>query len=264
MNLPYIGITDFTSFSQVERMLSVFSKHRELSSIHRLHIGVMMSYKTLNDLPTKWADVFPPKEKIAEIFQSDNDDTMNCLHYADYDHNPELWRQLLRAIEFGGMGIDALQLDMPWPDPGDVANGIHTSNKNLEVILQVGGVALKEIDNDPQKLLDRLWDYDGIINHVLLDKSMGSGLGMDAEGLLPFVEAIDKEFPCLGISVAGGLGPKTMDLVKPIVQKFLHVSIDAQGQLRPSGNALDPIDWGMAEDYLIKAMNLFDGTIRSK
>jgi len=34
------------------------------------------------------------------------------------------------------------------------------------------------------------------------------------------------------------------------------MSIDAQGQLRPSKSALDPIDWSMAEEYLIKALQV--------
>ena len=47
-----------------------------------------------------------------------------------------------------------------------------------------------------------------------------------------------------------------MNLVEPLVKMFPDLSIDAQGKLRSSGNALDPIDWGMAETYLVKALEL--------
>jgi len=50
--------------------------------------------------------------------------------------------------------------------------------------------------------------------------------------------------------------PTSMNLLMPIVQEYHSISIDAQGKLRPSGSALDPIDWDMAETYLINALHL--------
>lgn len=81
---------------------------------------------------------------------------------------------------------------------------------------------------------------------------------MDAESLIPFVMMIRKKFPTLGIGAAGGLGPETLQLVKPLVKVLPEISIDAQGRLRPSGNALDPIDWNMAKRYIIEAHKLFN------
>jgi len=252
---PYIGITDFTDFGQVQEMLRVFAAHRPQGSSRVLHVGVMMSYKTLHGIPSKWQNAFPSKERIAGIFSSD--ETYNCLHYADYDNNPDLWKSLATAISCGGIGIHAIQLDMVWPDPGEVANGVHASRKQIEVILQIGKNALEEIGNDPQRVVDRLGDYEGVIHRVQLDKSMGKGLGMDADGLIPFARAIRENFPALGIGAAGGLGPETIQLVEPLVAVLSDLSIDAQGRLRPSGNALDPIDWSMAGNYLVKAHQLF-------
>ena len=252
---PYMGITDFTNFEQVQEMSTVFSAHRPQESNRVLHVGVMMSHKTLHGIPSKWQNAFPPKEKIASIFSSD--EVYNCLHYADYDNNPDLWKSLATAISYGGIGIHALQLDMIWPNPSEVANGVHTSRKQIEVILQIGKNALEEVGNDPQRVVERLGDYEGVIHRVLLDKSMGKGLGMDADGLIPFARAIRESFPTLGIGAAGGLGPETIQLVEPLVAVFPDLSIDAQGRLRPSGNALDPIDWSMARDYLAKAHRPF-------
>lgn len=252
---PYIGITDFTDFGQVQEMSQVFATHQPKGSSRVLHVGVMMSYKTLNSIPSKWQNAFPSKERIASIFSSD--EGYNCLHYADYDNNPDLWKNIATAISFGGTDIHALQLDMIWPDPGEVAHGVHTSRKQIEVILQIGKNALEEVNNDPQRVVERLGDYEGVIHRVLLDKSMGKGLGMDANGLIPFAQAIKESFPTLGIGAAGGLGPETIQLVAPLVTAFPDLSIDAQGRLRPSGNAIDPIDWSMAGNYLIKAQELF-------
>ncbi|MFA5934799.1 MAG: hypothetical protein WC827_02880 [Candidatus Paceibacterota bacterium] len=187
MNFPYIGITDFMTFEQVKRMLAVFKAHLPPQSKRKLHVGVMMSYKTLNDLETKWSKVFPRKEDVCEIFGSK--ETYNCLHYADYGGNSD-YLDLSYAISFGGTGIHALQLDMIWPDPDDICNGIRDSRKQVEVILQIGKKALEEADNDPEIVVQKLGDYVGIVNRILLDRSMGKGVGMDAEFLLPFTRAI--------------------------------------------------------------------------
>ena len=253
MHIPYIGITDFMTFEQVQRMLTVFKSNLEPKQNRRLHVGVMMSYKTLHNLETKWTQAFPPKETISEIFGSD--ETMNCLHYADYDAI-DVYQSLTQAIDFGGSGINTLQLDMVWPNPDHIAYAVHTSGKQLEVILQVGKNAIDQANDNPQEIVRRLRSYEGIIQHVLLDKSMARGLGMDAIGFIPFVHAIKEAFPELGIVAAGGLGPESMELVEPLYREFPDISIDAQGRLRPSGNALDPIDWNMAEGYLIKALQL--------
>jgi len=253
--IPYIGITDFTSFEQVTQMYEVFSSQKS-NSKRILHVGVMMSYKTLNNIATKWSKAFPPKETIANIFHPNNNNVYYCLHYADYDHNTK-FIDLASGLEYAGQFVSAIQLDMTWPDPDIIANGIHASHKQVEVILQVGKKALEEASYDPTEIVYRLRNYDGLIHRVLLDKSMGRGLGMDANVLIPFAQAIREKFPLLGIVVAGGLGPKTIQLVAPLAEMFPDLSIDAQGQLRPSGNALDPVDWTMAKNYLIKALQLF-------
>lgn len=250
----YIGIIDFMNFGQVQDMLKVFDANRPSGSNRKLHVGVMMSYKTLYGIETRWSKAFPPKEEIANIFSSD--ETMNCLHYADYEA-VDIFQSLCEAIHYGGIGIDALQLDMVWPDPGYVANATHASRKRLEVILQVSKRAFEEANDDPQEVVERLRDYEGVVQRVLLDRSMGRGLGMDSAELIPFARAIKEAFPDFGLVVAGGLGPDSIGLVEPLIREFPDVSIDAEGRLRPSGSALEPIDWSLAAEYLTRALHLF-------
>lgn len=257
MNIrPYIGITDFTDFSQVERMLNACIRHRQPDSKRILHVGVMMSHKTLNDTESSWTKVFPPKESIIDIFRRMSGcEALYCLHYADYE-NKTAMADISKALGYAGPFVNALQLDMPWPDPDMIVRGIHASRKRVEVILQIGAVALKQVGDDPIAVVRQLEYYRGIIDRVLLDKSMGHGRSMDAAVLLPFARAIKEHYPHLGLVAAGGLGPHTIALVEPLVKEFPHISIDAQGKLRPSGDAHDPIDWDMAEQYLVKALEL--------
>jgi len=156
MLIPYIGITDFMKFEDVEDMLRIFRKHKPEASPRKLHVGVMTSRKKLLGIPTKYRDAFPNMDSIADIFRSD--EAFDCLHYADSEADPDLYKNLAAAIGYGGIGIHAVQLDLAWPDPGFVAEAVHRSRKNLEVILQIGRKAFEAIDNDPKKLIERLED----------------------------------------------------------------------------------------------------------
>lgn len=254
---PLIGITDFTHPDQVRAMLRIFNANRRSQSERKLHVGVMTSYKVLNGFPTKWTQIFPKKEDIAGIFTPL--DVYNCLHYVDYEHgHGEISFDLFRAIRYGGRHIHALQLDMVWPDPGSIQFAINRSEAKPEVILQIGAKAfeVEEVNNDPNELARNLDKYMGrrLNLRVLLDKSMGRGIGMNAEELLPYARAIRERFPDLPLIVAGGLGPSTMHLVEPMLPEFPDISVDAQGQLHIDGDPLKPVDWGRAGRYLVEAL----------
>ncbi len=254
---PYIGITDFTTHAQVKNMLKVLENHRPKTSPLKLGVGVMMSFKTLHDWPSKWANIFVPKEKVSQIFSSQDKHAYHILHYVDYEKNADVFNSLSEAIKYGGPNLHALQLDMVWPEAGQIASGVCNSRKNVEVILQIGKLAFDEVNNNPEALAEKLEDYQDVIAGVLLDKSMGRGIGMDATDLLPFVRLIKKQFPKLGIVLAGGLGPTSLGLVAPLAKMFPNLlSIDAQSKLRPSGQATSPIDWKMAGWYLRNALHL--------
>lgn len=255
---PYIGITDFTSFKQVKQMLTVFNAHKQPDSRHILHVGVMRSYKTLHNIPNRYQGVFPPKETIIDIFRGTlTSQVYYCLHYADYNYDTSS-QDIARILRYdAGPFVHALQLDMPWPVPEMIARGVRASGKQVEVILQVGRNSFEEVENDPAKMIARLKLYKNIIHRVLLDKSMGEGRSMNADEFIVFIQAIKKHLPHLHITVAGGLGPNSMELVEPLAKKFPDISIDAQGKLRPSGSIFDPIDWDMATQYLIESCKLF-------
>jgi hypothetical protein len=257
----YIGITDFMTADQVRIMTEVFPKSSDWN--RQLGVGVMMSRKTHLGIPSRWANAFPQNEDVASIFL-DAPSVFNILHYADYE---DLTKQseLEDVLRLGGLNLHALQLDMIWPDPEMVHRAIaahgHQHRRLVDIILQVGANAFTLAGNTPVCVVNRLAAYDsaGILKYVLLDRSMGQGRAMDAGSLIPFIDAIRTAYPKTRIVVAGGLGPDTIGLVQPIVRKYPgEISIDAQGRLRQSHSALDPIDWSMAEEYLRKAIVLFN------
>ena len=136
--VPYIGITDFMTSEQSLAMLSVMAECQAAKqSPRKLMIGVMMSCKTLNDLPSKWANVFPPKAGVASIFV-DHPLAFNTLHYADYEESTTMQdiAAMMRICLKGS--LHAVQLDMPWPDWALLEVIKRESEWRVKTVLQVG------------------------------------------------------------------------------------------------------------------------------
>jgi hypothetical protein len=244
----YVGITDFLYASQVRDMGDLVPPSHRRSLMN----GFMMSYKVFNGLPSRWRDVWIPSERLYRVCVDEYQKVFNALHWADYEGLTTI-EDLFMVCQNCGLYLNALQLDMIWPAP--VLLDDFAAVAKIPLILQIGANALEAVGNDPVRMLKLV--NERRIHGVLLDKSMGRGKGMEAAVLRPFVEILFKERPDLRIAVAGGLGPDTLDLVKPLMDEFPDLSIDAQGKLRPSGSALDPVDWGMAGKYLSKALSMF-------
>jgi len=60
----------------------------------------------------------------------------------------------------------------------------------------------------------------------------------------------------MGLGVAGGLSPTTLDLVRPLTNEFPDLSIDAEGRLRTPE---DHLDLAVSSEYLRKAFEMFNG-----
>ncbi len=258
---PYIGITDFRTKEQSLAMLQVL-REATASHIHRhrLAIGVMMSWPTLHGHPSSWAPAFAKNEEVADIFLPESD-VYDVLHYADYKDRTTL-EDLLLAREWGGPHLSAIQLDMTWPDPNFV-HAFREKHPTIEIIIQANEKSFELVGESPAAFVEKLREYGRSIDYVLLDKSMGRGLGMDAQSLLPFALAIEEHLSYLAIAAGGGLGPDTFHLVGPLAYALPGISVDAQSQLRESGSARDPINWDMAKIYLQRmatylAENQFD------
>lgn len=250
----YIGITDFETPKQAQAMADLFAANIGTNIMRKLMVGVMMSYKTLNRISTSWAGIWPPSEHVSSIFIN-HTHVLNTLHYADCDGR-DVYNSIIRAAIYGGDNLHALQLDMIWPSPKDLI-GFKESFPNIALVLQIGGPAFAAVGDSPGSLVERLATYDFSIDYILLDKSMGRGIGMQAERLRPFIEAIYKSNSSISVGVAGGLGPTSLHLVEPLIREFPQLNIDAQGRLRPSSNMRDPIDWILASTYLTKAIQMF-------
>lgn len=258
MRYPYIGITDFETPEQVNQMIVVFDEAQEKypsSILRKLMIGVMISYKTLNNIESRWSDIWVKKELIKFLFVK-HTSVYNALHYADYEGDTNL-KHLLRATEYGGENIQSLQLDMIWPSVEMLAE-FKKERPAIELILQVGKPAFKKINDDPAWLVRKLKEYEGIIEFVLLDKSMGQGKAMNADELLIYFKAIVSSGLNMGLAGAGGLGPKTVRIAQPLFDYHKSMSVDAQTGLKTNHNLEEPTNWSMATNYLIELFKMLE------
>lgn len=276
----YLGVCDVYSPDESKAMADELREARK-SSGRKVMIGVMTHPLVLSDdipVPREVRDglrrIFPSKEEMASGF-IDDPDVFNTVHYADlYGPNgprkaneaPNIFKNLELVVQHSGDNLHAIQLDLTWPNVDDLKS-FKQKYPELAIILQVGKYAFLEVDNQHHEVINKLLGYGDAIDYALLDTSMGMGNGMESSGLLPMLRIIQKELPDLGLAVAGGLGPDTLDLLRPIAEEFPGISIDAQGNLKHKDAPKDenghfiathPAALDRTIDYIRKSCEMLD------
>jgi hypothetical protein len=252
MNIPYIGVTDFTSRDQVVSMTHCIPPWID----RLLHVGAMMSYKTLNNIPTAtgWENIWLNEAGLNALFVKEPN-VFNVLHYADYPgDNGESPKtdssDLIKAIKICGPGVQGIQLDMIWPKQS-LLSSVKDSFPGLSIILQVSSRAIEQALKHQLSVPDVLEGYDlNTIDYVLLDYGMGKGVPFAPEAALNLVSQVLTVMDQTKLAVAGGLGPDTYKNIASILAKYPNISCDAQGQLRDSGSAMDPLNMRRVEQYI--------------
>ncbi|MDO8493490.1 MAG: hypothetical protein Q7S19_03040 [bacterium] len=110
--------------------------------------------------------------------------------------------------------------------------------RNMQIILQLGELAMEETGNDPEGLAVLVESYGDAIDYVLWDGSEDHQAVFDAEFARPYLRAIREHCPDLGIAVSGNLGPNSMRLVDPLRAEFPDLSVDAESELRDENDSL--------------------------
>lgn len=112
------------------------------------------------------------------------------------------------------------------------------------------------VNHSPEELATRVAEYDEVAEYVLLDPSGGYGKPFDPERVRDYLLALEAQNLGMGLGVAGGLSPATLNLVEPLVWEFYDLSIDAEGRLRTPE---DHLDLAVSSEYLRKAFAIFNG-----
>ncbi|MEN9881308.1 MAG: hypothetical protein RLZZ308_491 [Candidatus Parcubacteria bacterium] len=243
----YVGVTDFTTYDQVE----VAKRFIHKDSHRMLHVGAMMSYKTFHGIPTerKWETIWLKPKGLQKLFMKDPT-VFNVLHWADYVTYPKTSSEdLITACTLSGSGLSGLQLDMVWPHIS-LLEDVKKNFPHLSIILQVSKIAINDSRKRGVTLLSDVLRYKDCADYILVDYGMGSGRPFNPEEVLTVLGEVSKAFPEHSLAVAGGIGPETVHLLDPILREYPKISFDAQGQLRRSGNALHPIEMDRVKAYV--------------
>ncbi|MDD4290009.1 MAG: hypothetical protein PHH83_01895 [Patescibacteria group bacterium] len=248
MNDAYIGITGFTTETQVQKLSDLIPKNFS----RKLMIGLLVSYGTLNG--EIMGGRFVQLEKIKQLFDTseahdENQKNLNFIHYCD-PHKIKLSDSLKKITDISGKNLHGFQLNMRWPDPKIISNyKNHFPNKKFVIQMEKGDF----LEYSPQKMALRLTQYQELCEYVILDMSMGSGKQMLGFTLMKYAEQI-KEKTKMNIVFAGGLHYQNLDIIKPILEKFPDMSIDAEGRLL---DLKDTLDLHLARAYILKALSIF-------
>lgn len=243
----YIGVTGFMTPQEVRAGLRAFDGMRG----RKLMVGVLVSSKTLNGEMNKWPGRYPKMDRIGEIFQS-HPSALNLIHF--HTHEPEtLCKQLLHVVEYSGLHLHGFQLNVAWPDAGELEKFHLATAGKYRLVLQVGGGAMEKVGNDPSKLADMIGGYANLrlVDDVLIDPSGGKGQLFDLTKARSFLLEIKRRNYEVNLGIAGGLGPDSMKHIQPLLDEFPDLNIDAEGRLRDAVNDdLDIINMAM---YLTEA-----------
>ncbi len=248
MRKPYIGITGFMSLSDALQVLDAIPENAD----RLVMIGVLASLKTMRGIQNKWPNRYPTMDRIAGIFP-DHPLALNLIHYNTKEKDT-LCDQLVAMTEFGGANMHGFQLNIAWPSL-DVLGEYRQKHPTKQIVLQIGGHAFEMVNHSPEQLAARVAEYEGITEYVLLDPSGGYGKPFDPERARDYLLALKAQNLEIGLGVAGGLSPTTLDLVRQLAKEFTDLSIDAEGRLRTQE---DHLDLNVANDYLRIALSLFN------
>ena len=252
MMLPYIGITGFMKASEVSAVLDSVPAGGE----RMVMVGVLASSETIRGVKNSRPRRYPKPSRIGKIFQL-HPRVLNLIHFNTKTKNPEaIYEEMARARNLAGAHCHGFQLNIAWPGTDVLMRVLGEMPKSTIIVLQVGARAFDMIGNSPKRLADKIEsEYGGLIHYVLMDASGGKGLALDAEVLRPYLRALAVKRLPIGLGVAGGLSPVTLDLVQPLVDEFPELSLDAEGKLRDEN---DDLNVSCAISYLARANALFE------
>lgn len=229
MSTPYIGITGFTTPAEAAAALRLLPSGRR-----RLMVGVLASDRTLEGLPEETHPRRHPRAaELPALFLEDSR-AFNVVHF--HTRTPEaLAIQADRLIELAGPRLHGLQINLH-QIPIEGLRAIRARHPGLRLIVPLRDASFRFTEESA-----------GVVDVVLFDLSAGRGLLFDPAEALAALEAIEASLPGVGLAVAGGLGPDTIDRVRPLLERFPDLSIDAESRLR---DAEDRLDLGRMAEYL--------------
>jgi hypothetical protein len=249
---PYVGVSGVVNIEQHGELCDLANEVGLLNDEHFLMLGIQATSKTqLQGMENKRGrDWHPVGDDIS--WAAGNEDSgltkpfIHCFFEGTENLAVGLRVVKRRTIHYA----QGIQINMvPWMDENcweDLADA--------REVFQNGGIVLEANRNvlenhKPAAVAKRLGGLP--IDYVLFDGSHGFGAPLDHTELRPFVDAVYQTNSKLGVGVAGGLGPRTVDdLLGPLMSEYPDLSCDAEGKLRSGPDGKTVLDMTKVAQYL--------------
>ena len=250
----YIGVTGFTHIAQVERALEIADEH--FPSNRKLMVGVLISGKSLNGIPTKYPRQYLPVATLPVLFTS-HPRAYNIVHF-NTDSTDILSEFMRIEGAMDDVPMHGIQLNLSFPENHVIAlQKRHYQHPSYDFILQTNdlGASLKKEDIEvPDDFAKWLGLWSGVCSHTLFDLSCGRGVSFDPKSVLPYLRATHAVLPSVSHGVAGGLKPGNLEeKLSVLLSEFPTLSWDTQAGVR---NEHDSLDMSKVEDFLIESGEL--------
>lgn len=232
--VSYVGVTGFMQIEEVMAALEAASPEVPFMA------GVLASEKTLRGEPDKHPRRYPVREDIAGILPEKSARTLNLLHIRvdDVDRTAD---RLDEGVRWGGENLQGFQINACWPNPRSLRRWKQRDgHESMQLVLQVGADAMAQLSNMPASIALKLQQYEGVVEHVLIDGSCGTGEPLQSDFVTEcFMQILEKGID-VGLGTAGGLEPDNLEeLLGPIKRYFPFFSTDAEGRLHDEHDDLN-------------------------
>lgn len=236
----YVGITGVSSPWEVET-ISMWLDKIGWPTDRLLMNGVLVSSKSLAGAVPSNPLQYPDVCDVPKLM-SDNPRLFNVAHFniSGLSQNPSLICELPRYMEdlAEKLPLDGIQLNVPWPSFADLRR--FRDQSAIKLIFKVSGQMFRALGRDHDALIDRLRDYEGLVDYVLFDPSGGMGRAFDPEEASRVLAALTDSGLPFQWGVAGGLASDTVRALRPLLRRYPDLCWDAQGRLRDAFDRLDP------------------------
>lgn len=262
--MPYVGIAGFTDPHEVRSiaadLYTICPYGTQETGGRRLAIGVLASWKTLNGEPAGNPERYPRIEDVRALLDAAvepirhyspglgqkeedgttmeiGDRTLRLIHYNSRE--PNLVAQVDRLCEIAGPNLSGFQFNIAWPEADDIRE-IAQTYTTLRIVVQINREMFSNVARNPQLLVKELAaKYAPYATDYLYDMSAGSGSAIDMREAETVVAALYDAFGGAtkggtGIGIAGGLDYKNVYGLKPFLDRWPDLSIDAEGRIRDS------------------------------
>jgi hypothetical protein len=178
---------------------------------------------------------------------------LNLIHF-NTNQEDELLNDLETIQDRAGPNCHGFQLNLAWPDPRVLERYKRLRFARKTIVLQCGNKALDAVKNDAARLAQKLHEYEGLVEYVLIDPSAGKGQDFNLTFAKQCLWALEKSGPeSMGLGIAGGLHAHNLGRLQKLVSEH-ELSIDAEGKLRDKD---DNLSVAAARAYVAIADALF-------